>query len=72
MYGRNTDFVIVEAEREISTVGSLLGAALLWTENPGARRVYSTAPSGPVGQDPWQRGREVTPEELRHALRARV
>lgn len=65
-------FVIVEGEREVSTVAGLTGAAMVWNENPGARRVYITAPSGPVGPDPWQRVREVTPDELRNALHIRV
>ena len=47
-------FVIVEGEREVGTVAGLTGAAMVWNENPGARRVYIMAPSGPVGPDPWK------------------
>jgi len=61
-------FVIVEGEREISTVGSLLGAAQLWNENPGARRVYRTAPIGPVGPEAWQPTAEITADDSRAAL----
>ena len=62
-------FVIVEGELEISTVASLSGAAMIWSENPSARRVYRLIPSGPVGPQAWQRGPEVTPDDLRNALR---
>jgi hypothetical protein len=66
--GATQTFVIVEGDREISTVGGLLGAALVWSENPGARRVYRTAPIGSVGPDAWQRAGEIAADELRAAL----
>jgi hypothetical protein len=65
-------FVIIEGEREVSTVAGLTGAAMVWNENPGARRVYQIAPTGPVGPDAWERVREVMPDELNNALHIRV
>jgi len=64
-------YLVVENGKAIETVASLLGAAKLWEENP-ARRVYHLAPTGPVGPDAWQRGDEVSPEELRKALIVRI
>jgi hypothetical protein len=64
-------YTVVENGKEIETVASLLGAAKLWEENP-RRRVYQLAPTGPVGPDAWQRGDEITLEELRKALTVRI
>ena len=66
-----TNYLVVEDGKEIQTVASLLGAAMLWAENR-ARRVYQVALSSPPGPDAWQRGREVTADELRAALTVRL
>jgi hypothetical protein len=60
-------YSVVENDKEIETVPSLSGAAMLWAENR-ARRVYQIVPSGPPGPNAWQRGREVTAHELHAAL----
>ena len=61
-------FSIVEGGEEVLTVPGLSHAALAWSENPGARRVYRIKPTGPVGPNAWERHSEVSESELRAAL----
>jgi hypothetical protein len=65
------NYSVVEEGKEIQTVAGLYGAAKLWEENR-ARRVYQSVLSGPPGSDAWQRGPEVTADELRAALTVRI
>jgi hypothetical protein len=64
-------YSVVEEGKEIQTVASLYGAAKLWEENR-TRRVYQSVLSGPLGPDAWQRGPEVTADELCVALTVRI
>jgi adenine deaminase len=64
-------YSVVEDGKEIQTVASLSGAAMLWAENR-ARRVFEMVPSGPPGPDAWQRGHELSAEELNAALTIRI
>lgn len=64
-------FSIVERGKEPRTVASISGAAMEWVENPGLR-VYEMTPTGPIGPNYWQNGRQVTEDELRAALPVRV
>lgn len=64
-------FSIVENGKEIRTVASISGAAMVWANNP-ALRVFRLVPSGPPGPDAWQRGEEVMVDELRAALTVRI
>jgi hypothetical protein len=68
MKNRVETFVVVEGEREIKTCASLLGAASEWAENASVRRVYRTAPTGPIGPNAWERVAEVSAIDLRAAL----
>ena len=65
------NYSVVEDRQGNPDVASLYGAAKLWEENR-ARRVYRSVLSGPPGPDAWQRGPEVTADELRAALTVRI
>lgn len=61
-------FSVVEQGKEIELVGSILRAAVLWSENPTTRRIRQVINTGQVGENPWLVLRQVPEAELLDVL----